>query len=153
MKKTMLILAIISVMIAGVLSTGCNSDQQKMLEAKQKVEDANRELEIAEQKLAEEKMEKEWAEYKSECMLQIAINDSQIEGLEKAISLNKKGYNKDYIDKVNKLKAENNQIRSRIGVYEENKDISTWEIFKEEINRDMKSIVETFKNLTASNTD
>jgi hypothetical protein len=75
-------------------------------------------------------------------------NDVQIAKLEKAILENKKGYNKEYISKVNELKVENNMLRERIRDYEIDANMSAWEDFKYEVGRDIQDISDAFKNLT-----
>lgn len=146
--KKIFVIVLMSVLIAGSIVSGCDSANQKVLNAEQKVKDANKDLATAKKEAEEEKMQKEWEQYKSDCMATIATNDNQIAELEKAISQNEKGYNKAYITRVNDLKAENNLIRSRIGEFDEKRDPSTWEVFKTELNRDMNNLKEAFKDLS-----
>lgn len=157
MKLKMLILAIVCVTIAGAVSTGCDSDRQKVLDAEQKVRDANKSLATIQGEARDvahrERMQKEWEQYKKECELVIASNDKQIAELEDAVLKNKRGYNKAYIERVNDLKAENELIRARIEEYETDADISKWEAFKTEINHDMKNLTEAFKDLAINNTN
>lgn len=148
----MLIPALLSIVIFGAISIGCESKSEKILDANEKLRDANKNLATVRRESREEahklKMEKEWQQYKSECELTIAENDIKIAELEKAILENRKGYNTEYITKVNELKGENNFLRERIRDYEITSNMSAWEDFKYEVSRDMKNVSDAFKNLT-----
>jgi hypothetical protein len=152
MKIKMLIPALLSIIIVGAVSMGCESSSEKIQDANEKLRDANKNLATLKRESREEahrlKMEKEWQQYKSECEMTIAENDVKIAELEKAILENKKGYNTEYITKVNELKGENNMLRERIRDYEINSNMSAWEDFKYEVGKDMQDISDAFKNLT-----
>ncbi len=151
----MIILAIVSVIIAGAISTGCDSAQQNILDAEQKVREANENLATKRQQARDEahkvKMAAEWEQYKAECELVIDSNERQIEELEIAVANNKKGYTAAQIARINSLKTENEQIKLRIQEYET--DPSSWELFKTELKHDMDKLAEAFKDLTVNNTN
>ena len=54
-----------------------------------------------------------------------------------------------YAKKIEKLEAQNNDLRIKINTYDPEK--SDWETFKREFNHDMDSFGQAFKDLTTNN--
>lgn len=153
MKKTIFILVVTSVFIAGTVFTSCQSSTQKQEAAQRKVQNAREDLNSA-KKEANEAVQKvataeEWKTFKSESEQKINANDIRIAELK--VKMNKPGEILDpvYSNKITTLEQQNKDLRAKLYAYE--KSQTNWESFKREFNSDMDAIGEAFKNLTVDN--
>ena len=152
-----LILVVICIILTGTLITGCDSDRKQVMNAEQKVKEAKNDLAAILQEQRDEahklQMKKEWEAYKKECEIVILSNDNQIAELENNIITDEKVNNDDYIARIEELKIENELLKQSIRNYAIESDVSAWEAFKIEVNNDMKSLAEAFKDLSINNTN
>ncbi len=153
MKKTFIILAAASMLIAVSVFTGCKSPAQKEEAAQAEVQDAQQNLDEAQtdanaesQKVA---TKEEWILFKSDAELKIQSNEDRIAVL--TVKMNRPGEILDplYKKKIQTLEQQNKDLKDRMIVYEKNQ--SDWSTFKREFNRDMDELGDAIKDLTVDN--
>ena len=153
MKKTILILVVTSVFIAGTIFTSCQSATQKQEAAQLKVQESRVDLNSAKieaneagQKVA---TAEEWKTFRSESEVNINANELRITELK--TKMNKPGEILDphYSKKITTLEQQNKDLRAKLFAYE--KSQTNWESFKREFKSDMDAIGEGFKTLTVDN--
>lgn len=142
MKNVILGLAVIG-LITSVSILSCNTPEQKVENAQNKVDQANKDLDTANaQYLADiEKYRKETAD-------KIAANDSSITRFRMRIENEKGEAKEDNETKIAVLEKKNTDMKKRMDDYKaEGKD--KWQIFKAEFSRGMDELGESFKDLTS----
>ncbi len=153
MKKTIFTLAVASMLIAGSVFTSCKSAAQKedaaqaeMENAQQDLNDAQNEANAEVQKVA---TAEEWVAFKIEADAKIQNNEVRIAEL--TVKLNKPGKILDpvYKKRIETLEEQNRDLKVRLEVYEKNN--SNWETFKREFNRDMDELGSALKDFTVDN--
>lgn len=144
MKKTILILSA-SLLITGGIFTGCTSPAEKVENAKDKVTEANTNLDKAnEEYLAD------MAKYRIATNEKIAANEKSIAEFNARIDDQKKVAKSEYKIKIAELEKKNTDMKKKLDEYKENgKD--NWEKFKTEFNHDMEELGKAFKDLTVKN--
>jgi chromosome segregation ATPase len=150
MKKSIFTLAMATTLIAGIIFTGCQSPAQKESSAKEKVNEANRDLKEAQDDAKAEAQEvagaEEWKEFKNDSEIKIRNNEIRIAELK--VKMNKPGTTLDplYEKKIDTLEKKNRDLKVRINGYE--KSQSDWEKFKREFNHDMDELGQALKDFT-----
>lgn len=142
MKNTILAFAA-SLLITGAMITGCYSSGEKVENAENKVIEANKELDEANQEYLAD-----LESYKNETAAKIAANNKSIAEFNQRIAKEKKEVKADYQKKIAELEQKNTDMQLRIDGYKaEGKD--KWEIFKAEFSRDMDAIGQALNDLTS----
>ncbi|MFA5973374.1 MAG: hypothetical protein WC780_13575 [Lentimicrobiaceae bacterium] len=146
MKKTIITIAVASILIAGSVFTSCKSPAQKEDAAQQNLTEAQNEANIESQKVA---TAEEWAAFKNEADAKIKSNEDRIAELN--VKLNKPGKILDpiYKKRIETLEEQNRHLKVRLDVYEKNN--SDWETFKREFNHDMDELGKALKDFTVDN--
>jgi len=146
MKKTIITIAVASMLIAGSVFTSCKSPAQKEDAAQQNLTEAQNEANIESQKVA---TAEEWAAFKNEADAKIKSNEDRIAELN--VKLNKPGKILDpiYKKRIETLEEQNRHLKVRLDVYEKNN--SDWETFKREFNHDMDELGKALKDFTVDN--
>ncbi len=146
MKKTIITLAVSSMLIVGSVFTSCKSPAQKEEAAQQDLNEAQNEANAEAQKVA---TAEEWAEFKIEADAKIQSNEVRIAEL--TVKLNKPGKILDpiYKQRIETLEEQNRDLKVRLDVYEKNN--SDWETFKREFNHDMDELGKALKDFTVDN--
>jgi len=153
MKKTFIILAAASMLIAVSVFTGCKSPAQKEEAAQAEVQDAQQNLDEAQTNANAESQKvatkEEWILFKSDAELKIQSNEDRIAVL--TVKMNRPGEILDplYKKKIQTLEQQNKDLKDRMIVYEKNQ--SDWSTFKREFNRDMDELGDAIKDLTVDN--
>jgi outer membrane murein-binding lipoprotein Lpp len=152
MKKMIFILAVTTLM-AGTIFSGCQSSTQKQEAARNKVQDAKKDLNEA-QKDANALSVKvataeEWRIFKSDSELK--IKDNEIRIAELTVKMNKPGaiFDELYKKNIANLEQQNRDMKARLEAYE--KSQTNWESFKREFNHDMDALGKALKDLTVDN--
>jgi len=153
MNKKIITLAVTITLMAGTIFTSCQSSVQKQEAARDKVQDAKKDLNAA-QKDANDAAQvvataEEWEAFRNDSELKIKANEVRITELN--VKMKKPGEILDavYEKKITNLEQENKVMRGRLTAYENNK--SNWESFKREFNHDMDAIGQSLKDLTVDN--
>lgn len=153
MKKTIITLAVSSMLIAGSVFTSCKSPAQKEDAAQKEVNNAQEDLNDAQNKANTEEQKvataEEWAAFKVDAEAKIKNNEAHIAEL--TVKLNKPGKILDpiYKKRIETLEEQNRDLKVRLDVYEKNN--SDWETFKREFNHDMDELGKALKDLTVDN--
>ena len=140
MKKTILTFAA-SLLITGVVLTGCYSSSEKVENAENDVIEANKALDEANQDYLAD-----IESYKKLTAAKIAANKKNITEFNQRIAKEKKEVKADYAKKIAELEQKNTDMQLKIDGYKaEGKD--SWEQFKVGYNRDMDAIGDALKKL------
>lgn len=153
MKKTFITLAVVAIIIAGSVFTGCKSSAEKELDAQTELQDAQDKLDQAQTDANAAELraatEEEWVAFKSDAELR--IRDNEIRIAELTVQMNKPGalFDAIYKKRILTLEQQNRDLRVRINAYDRNS--TDWETFKREFNHDMDEIGNALKDLTVDN--
>ena len=151
MKKN----ATISIMLVSLLIifAGCKTEAKKnqeaideVTEAKEELNEAQKEARIAEQNLLESEA---WLTFKQEAQLKIEKNNEDIEVLRLQKAKSGRTFDTLYEKRINQLQADNDKLKLRLSEFEKNQ--SDWEKFKIEFNNDMNALGIALKDLTVDN--
>ncbi len=147
MKKQILVLAIAASSITLVYTSCDNSTSNKVEveKSEEKVADAQKDLTKANNDYLQDV-----ELYRKEIYARIEANERLIDEL-KEKKRDEKGEDKEvYKTRIEALRERNRELKSRLDAYQpESKD--NWEKFKEEFNRDMDGLGQSFKDLTVNN--
>ncbi|NTW24905.1 MAG: hypothetical protein HGA37_09410 [Lentimicrobium sp.] len=153
MKKSIFMIAVASMLIAGSVFTACKSSTQKEEDAQAELQDAQENLNEAQNNANAEVQNvataEEWAAFKTEADLKIKNNEKRIAEL--TLKMNKPGEVLDplYKARIQTLEKQNKDLQDRMNAYE--KSQSDWETFKREFNHDMDELGQALKDLTVDN--
>lgn len=154
MKKFNCALTIGILLFAANVLTGCQSSDQKVKAANDKVQVAQQELAIA-QNIANVETQKavtaeELKTFKLETELTVKNNEVSIAELK--LKMRKSGSAMDelYAQRIDTLEMRNKGLKDRFTSYE--KSQSNWENFKFEVNHDLDEIGRVLKELSPKNT-
>lgn len=143
MKKTILTM-ISTVLISGISLTSCNTPAEKVEDAKDKVSEANKDLDQA-----KEDYLTEIESYKKTTAERIEANNVTIADFKARIE-HEKDAKAEYENKIAELEQKNITMKRKMDDYkDEGKE--KWEAFKTEFNHDMDELGQAFKDLTVNN--
>ena len=144
MKKSTLVLAACS-LVAGVIMTSCTSSATKVDNAQDKVIQANKDLNKANQEYLED-----ITSYRLETEKRIEANDESITEFKAKIAHDKKAIKAENKKKLAELEQKNQEMKRKLNDYKaEGKE--KWIQFKSEFNHDMDELGHAFKDLTVKN--
>ena len=153
MNKTIITLAVTSMLVAGSVFTSCKSPAQKEDAAEAKVEDAQQDLNAAQDKADAATLKvataEEWTAFKNESEIKIRDNEIRIAELKAKMKKPGKVFDSMYEKRIDTLEQQNRDLRIRMDTYE--KSQSDWETFKAEFNHDMDELGKALKDLTVDN--
>lgn len=154
MRKTIQILAL-TTLLAGATFSGCQSPSRKadqaeikMQIAQQNLEEAQKEVKIAEARKAANI--EEWETFKSNS--EDKIRDMEISIAELKVKIKKSGSKLDalYEKKINTLEQNSKDLKAKIEA-STNKSQSDLESFRREFSHDMDELGQALKDLTVNN--
>lgn len=138
---------IASLFIAATLFTSCkeNTPAEKVLNAEEKVAEANQDLEDAnEQYLIDIQ------NYRTQTSAEITANEQSIAEFKLRIKSQKAAAKADYEKKIAELEQKNTDMKLKMDGYQATGK-ENWENFKIEFSRDMTALGQAFKDLTVNN--
>lgn len=149
--RTTIFNLIITMLMAGTIFTGCQSPAQKEEAAEAKLQNAEKNLEAAQNDAEAQKVATaaEWEIFKSETNLTIKKNEISIAQLKIKIKKPGKALDALYAKRIDTLEQKNKELKTRMESYE--KSQSDWEIFKREFNHDMDELGKALEDLTIDN--
>ncbi len=154
MKKVIFMLVVITACTTGIIFTGCQTSDQKVDEAKTKVQDAKDDLKEVQQDANEEAVKaataEEWTIFKSESDAKIKANETLIANMKDKMKASGKKMDAVYEKNIDLLEQRNKDMRNRIDAYDNNSK-SNWASFKREFNHDMDELGIAFRDLTVNN--
>lgn len=132
------------ILVVGAIAY-CSSPEQKVLNKKEDVLEANDELDKANAEYQEEIIA-----FRKENADKFAANERSIADFKARISAQKKEAKSDYTKKINDLENKNSDFKKRLDDYKEsNKE--KWEEFKIEFNSDMNELNKALNDFTTNN--
>ncbi len=143
MKKSMKVLAV-SFLFLGSALTSCSTPEEKIEDARNNVDEANRELDDSKEHLWEVE------NYKAQHQAQIEENERSIAEFNARIDSQKKEARADYKKKIAELDAKNTDMKKRMDDFNSDNKAG-WERFKEEFNHDMEALGDAFRDLGEDN--
>jgi chromosome segregation ATPase len=139
--------------MAGTVFSGCKSPVEKQENARNKVQDAEQDLNTAQKDALEIDRKvataEEWRIFRSES--EQKINDNVIRIAELKVKMKKPGeiFDALYEKRITGLEKQNLEMKAKLDAYE--KSQSNWETFKREFNHDMDELGKALKDLTVDN--
>ena len=144
MKKSVLILAA-AAFITGTAITSCKSPEEKVENAQDKVIEANKNLDQA-----NEDYLVDMDNYRKEEAARIAANDQTIAEYKAKIDQEKKETRAENQRKLAELEQKNIDMKRKLDDYKPDGK-EKWQSFKTEFNHDMDGLGDAFRNLTVKN--
>lgn len=141
MKKSITILTL-TMFMAGAMLISCQSSADKVLEAKNNLADANKELTQARKDSIQQ--------FKEESLAKISNYENNIIEFKAGIANEKKENKAQYEKNIIELEQKISDIKIKLDSYKE-EDVSKWKSFKNEFNHDMEEFGKALKNLTVKN--
>ena len=145
MRKSILALAAFALM-AGAMSTSCNSSSQKVDDAQNSVKEARQDLDAANKEYLAE-----IENFRVEMAARIDANDKRIAELKANLVHEKKEARADYKKRIDALEQKNRDLKKEMDEYKAT-GRENWEIFKTEFNHDMDQLGQAFKDIGVRNT-
>ena len=153
MKRIIYTMVIATTLSIGIISYSCNSPSKKAEKARENVQEAQRELNEtkAEAELQQQKAAtaEQWKAFKSDSEIKIKENETRIAELKAKKMKPGKMLDSIYQKRIDELELKNNNLRTKISVYENNQ--SDWESFKNEFNHDIDELGKAFKDIAVDN--
>lgn len=136
-----------STLFVSLSFSACFSPSEEVQNADRKVNEAQAELQAAEQDYAEEV-----AQYKKSTRARMAVNEEMIADLKAQIDEQKDESKNKYQELVSELEERNNKLQNRLKNYKAiSKD--NWQSFKDEFNHDMEDLGTALTNFGVDNKD
>lgn len=150
MKKSIFILAVTTSLLAGAIFTSCQSNDQKVEDAKDNVQDARQDLIEAQTDAYNAEVVKindeEWKTFKMETDNIIKNNELRIAELKLQLEKPGQTYDPIFKNRIEVLEQKNLDMKNRLGAYRNNQ--SDWEVFKSEFNHDMEDLQKTLREFS-----
>ena len=150
MKKSIFILAVTTSLLAGAIFTSCQSNEQKVDDAKNKVQDARQDLIKAQTDAYNAEAAKinaeEWKAFKIEIDNNTKNNELRIAELRVQLEKPGKIFDPIYKNRIEVLEQKNLDMKNRLNAYK--KSQSDWEVFKSEFNQDMKELQKSLREFS-----
>lgn len=145
MKKTIFILSI-TMLMSGTILVGCLSSDEKVEAARNNVNDANKEVQIANQELSQAKQDSILL-FRQEAAERISMNKKSIADFKLKISKENKLQKAKNEKRLAELEKRNNLLEKSLADYKDDEK-TKWSEFKIEFNNDLDELGKAFKNLT-----
>jgi PHD/YefM family antitoxin component YafN of YafNO toxin-antitoxin module len=150
MKKLIFILAVTTSLLAGGIFTSCQSNDQKVEAAKDKVQDARQDLIEAQTEANDAEVakinEKDWKTFKIETNNNIKNNELRLAELRVQLEKPGKVFDPIYKNKIEMLEQKNLDMKNRFIAYENSQN--DWEVFKAEFNQDMEELQKSLREFS-----
>ncbi len=152
MKKSLSIITLLALCISTSFIS-CKTNTEKEAEATQKVTEANEELKDTEEATQKDAATKandaQWQTYKKEALVTITKNEVRIVELEKAKQKPGTRFDRNYNESIEKLKASNTDLKTRITNYENNQ--TDWNSFKRDFGADLDKLGKDLNDFSVKN--
>lgn len=145
MKKIIFILGL-TVLMSGTIFIGCLSSDEKVEAARNNLNDANKDVQIANQELTQAKQDLILM-FRQEAAERISLNKKSIADLKLKISKENKVLKAKNEKKLEELEKRNNLLEKSLADYKDDEK-TKWSEFKIEFNNDLDELGKAFQNLT-----
>ena len=140
---------IAAVVCLAVLLAACQTPEQKVVEAKENVANANQDLKEANRD-ARAQWQEDWLTFKRENDKDIADNERRIIDLRQQVRGVNTRYGATYNARIDELERRNNELRDRVDNCRDEGD-AKWAEFKETAKRNMDNLKLLLSNVTIKN--
>jgi uncharacterized protein YxeA len=152
MKKSLSLITILALCISTSFIS-CKNNTEKEADATQKVTEAKEELKDTEEATQKDVVAKandaQWQTYKKEALTTITKNEVRIVELEKAKQKPGNRFDGNYKQSIEKLKASNTDLKTRITNYENNQ--TDWNSFKRDFGADLDKLGKDLNDFSVKN--
>ena len=131
--KNSKVMPIIVTCILAMVMMSCKSTAQRETDSQNKIEKANRDYEQTKAANA-----LEWNAFKEESYAKIKTNEERIREIKVKMNEPGKFFDGIYRNRIEKLEAQNAELKQRISNYDGNQ--TQWTVFKNEFNRDLNEV-------------
>ena len=145
MKKTILAITVVT-FITGAVFTSCTSSAERVDNAEQASQSADRELQDANDAYL-----LDIENYRMETADKIAANNRSIAAFNIRMENEKQEVKAEYREQIAELEQKNSDMEKKMDDYQADGK-QNWEAFKTEFNHDMDELGKAFTNLTNTNT-
>lgn len=153
MNKSIFTLATAIMLMVGAAFTGCESDQERVADAREDVSEAKQDLAQVKRDAAEDAQERandeEWRVFKNDAENRISDNEARIDQFQQDWESSGKTANAVYVKDIEALEQRNRDLQTRINTYDNER--GNWDSFKREFNHDMNAFGNAFKNIGKDN--
>jgi hypothetical protein len=132
-----------SAFIVTAIFISCNSPAQKVQNAQENVNQANKDLDTATKEYLAD-----IDNYKKQTADRITANQNSIDEFNERIANDKKEAKEEYEQKINVLEKKNTDMKKEMDDYKADGK-EKWEIFKAEFSKSMDDLAKSFKDLTS----
>jgi hypothetical protein len=143
------VLYIAATVCLAVLLTACQSPDEKVVEAKEKVTNATQDLKEATREVRAQWQEN-WLTFKRDNDKDIAANERRIIELRKEVTNANTRYRATYTARIDELERGNNELRDRVNNCRDEGD-ERWKTFKRDTQRTMDTLKSTLSHMTIKN--
>ena len=133
-------------LMSGTILVGCLSSDEKVEAARNNVNDANKEVQIANQELSQAKQDSILL-FRQEAAERISMNKKSIADFKLKISKENKIQKAKNEKRLAELEKRNNLLEKSLADYKDDEK-TKWSEFKIEFNNDLDELGKAFKNLT-----
>lgn len=146
MKTILLNLTVFSILITALAFTSCRQTTTAEKDAEAKVQEAQENLNIAEEAATEE----QWAAYRADAEAKIKNNENTIAEFRKKMKRTGEKTDALYEKNIDALELKNKELNERMDAFSKSSK-SNWNSFKIEFDHDMDEIGQALKDLTVNN--
>jgi len=146
MKTILLNLTVFSILITALAFTSCRQTTTAEKDAEAKVQEAQENLNIAEEAATEE----QWAAYRADAEAKINSNQNAIAEFRKKMKRTGEKTDALYEKNIDALELKNKELNERMDAFSKSSK-SNWNSFKKEFDHDMDEIGKALKDLTVNN--
>lgn len=139
--KTKYFIALVILLFAGLVFTGCENNQKNVEDAKDDVEQAKQDL-----RDARAEYEKEWQQFRTDSELKINVIQKKIDDFKVKLRTVSSTIKNKYENEIVSLEEKNIELKKRISEYNfQGRD--NWEAFKREFNHDLDAVEKALKDV------
>ena len=141
---------ILSVALCTALLASCDSAAKKEEKAEANVQEANKDLKVAQNNASVEAQKnadaEEWKNYKAANQAEITANETRIKELREQLKQPGMKHDHEYANKINDLEDRNKALQKRIDTYDNAH--SDWAAFKRDFTHDVNELGQSLKDFS-----
>jgi septal ring factor EnvC (AmiA/AmiB activator) len=141
MKTTILKMTFLGAITAAAMTSCNNSPDQKVVEAKQELNQARLDSSA------------DYIKFKEEADMKLKENDRKIADLKEKLKKERKETREKYDKQIEELDQKNTTLKTRVKEYKKEEDKTRWESFKDSFNKDMDDLGKSISRTAEKNRD
>lgn len=153
MKRSLLFLAIITLVAGSITTTLGQTPDRKSAKARENLQEAKKDVAKAKKDVAQAKKDSiaEYKTFKKKAEIKIEENEKRIAALKGKMSTLNEKEKIAFREKINELEMKNKTLRKRLADYRADERHAKWASFKSEFNHDMNELGKAIKDFTIKN--